>query len=233
MPLGEQGLSLCPAAACLMQTEAEIEGEGAEVTECARWKEATSALILLWHNKTIRGGLFTKLDYSAPVRRPIWGVISWDGSVHRAPHNTMGMFKPRCCDEKKTSFIFIWRVAPEFPVTTSCSNSRGRCSTDTGHCLQWGGSPVSSRSQNPPSKEDKERIRTLLHIQTSWICASVHALVCCNTLCLTHRVFFHVINQASHLPRDSSAQQNKNKMVKTQQKNTWRWTIRTWKLTIF
>lgn len=63
-----------------------------EVTECAHWRETMSALILLWHNQTIRGGLLTKLYYSALVSGPIWRVISWDGSIHEASPNTTGRF---------------------------------------------------------------------------------------------------------------------------------------------
>lgn len=129
MPLREQGLSLCPV--CLFNADRGWDRgarEGGlcwrgEVTECAHWKETMSALILLWHNKTIRGGLFTKLDYSAPVHSPIWRVISWDGSV-RASHNTTGCLTTLLWQEilftegstLKLSFIhwiilhFLWRL---------------------------------------------------------------------------------------------------------------------------
>lgn len=78
----------CAPCACSIQTEAEIEElgcfvlrGGGKVTECAHWKGTMSALISLWHDKTIRGGRLTKLDYSAPVLRPIRRVISWDSST--------------------------------------------------------------------------------------------------------------------------------------------------------
>lgn len=160
MALREQGLSLCPVY--LFNAERGWDGgEGGGcwrcvVTDCAHWGETMSALILLWHKKTIVGGwvvvvggLFTKLYYSALVSSPIWRVISWDGSIHEASHSTMGCFY-HCATVG--DFIFSEDGAPEFPVMTSYSNSRGHCSTDTGRCLQWKGSPASSHSQNPPSK---------------------------------------------------------------------------------
>lgn len=93
-----------------------------KVTECAHWKATVSALISLWHDKTIRGWLLTKLDYSAPLLSAVWRVISWDSSTQGiAQHYEM---LNHCAVVGYLLRGVLWNALhplghAEFPVTTS------------------------------------------------------------------------------------------------------------------
>lgn len=121
----EQGPLLCPVY-LFNADRGRDTGRGGvlfwsgKVTECAHWKATMSALISLWHNKTIRGGPLTKLDYSASLLSTIWRVISWDSS-------TQGMAQHYEIFNHCTMVGYLLRGVlwnalhpldhPEFPVT--------------------------------------------------------------------------------------------------------------------
>lgn len=147
----------CALCACSGQTEAEMaDRKGAAVAECAHWR-GKQCLILVRHNKTIRGRaghkawLFCSSDIMRWLCTP--GVTQRDGSL-------LCYIPPPCHRPLLGRLPFVDSALDltdrgKFPVTTSCSNSLCRCSTDTGHCLRWKGSPASSPCRNPAS----ERIR--------------------------------------------------------------------------
>lgn len=166
-----------------------------------------------------RGGLFTKLYYSALVESDIMRrLYTWGITQH------YGTFLPLCYGGRLS---LVSMGPPEFPVTTSYSNSRGHCSTDTGHCLRWKGSPASSHSQNPPSKRrekepEQKRWNICWHFCTLKMNGSTVVLY--NKL--TESVFMVSIRRrtcsgiALYHIRDFNSFQVQT-MLKTQQNPTW------------
>lgn len=111
MALREQGLSLCPVY-WFNADRGWDRGEGGGcwrcvVTDCARWGETMSALILLWHNKTIvgegRGTVHKALLFCSSEQSHLESDIMRRLYTWGITHSTVGRFY-HCATVRETVF---------------------------------------------------------------------------------------------------------------------------------
>lgn len=192
----------CHCALCARSglTEAEMaDRKGAAVAECAHWRgkhvSSSSGTI---KQLAGRAGHKAWLCCSSDIMRRLCapGVTQRNGSTSLLLFSTL-----------PPPFVHAalhLTDCGKFPVTTSRSNSLCRCSTDTGHCLRWKGSPASNPCGNPASEGIS--VREMRHFVTfggeknrsmlGWLYCRVK---------YTHRVWFHGLNQFPGLFWDCSA----------------------------